>query len=70
MWSWEYPFCRIPSNASKAAAVRLKTLVVLLQPNTAGKSDSLDALQLLSELGISRIFKEAPDPSSPLKWRT
>ena len=27
----------------------LETLVVLLQPNTAGKSYSLDALQLLSE---------------------
>ena len=42
--------------------VRLSQLVVLFGPNAAGKSNLLDALQLLSKLGTSRMFKEAFDP--------
>ena len=42
--------------------VRLKPLAVLFGPNAAGKSNFLDALQLLSELGTSRTVKEAFDP--------
>ena len=39
--------------------VRLSQLVVLFGPNAAGKSNLLDALQLLSKLGTSRTLKEA-----------
>lgn len=42
--------------------VRLPQLVVLFGPNSAGKSNLLDALQLLSKLGTSRTLKEAFDP--------
>lgn len=42
--------------------VSLSQLVVLFGPNAAGKSNLLDALQLLSELGTSRTVKEAFDP--------
>ena len=42
--------------------VRLPQLVVLFGPNAAGKSNLLDALQLLSKLGTSRTLKEAFDP--------
>ena len=42
--------------------VRLSPLAVLFGPNAAGKSNVLDALQLLSELGTSRTLKEAFDP--------
>ena len=42
--------------------VRLSQLVVLFGPNAAGKSNLLDALQLLSKLGTSRTLKEAFDP--------
>lgn len=42
--------------------VRLSQLVVLFGPNAAGKSNLLDALQLLSKLGTSRTVKEAFDP--------
>ena len=42
--------------------VRLSQLVVLFGPNAAGKSNFLDALQLLSKLGTSRTLKEAFDP--------
>ena len=42
--------------------VRLSQLVVLFGPNAAGKSNVLDALQLLSKLGTSRTLKEAFDP--------
>ena len=35
---------------------------VLFGPNAAGKSNFLDALQLLSKLGTSRTLKEAFDP--------
>ena len=42
--------------------VRLTQLVVLFGPNAAGKSNLLDALQLLSKLGTSRTLKEAFDP--------
>ena len=42
--------------------VRLPQLVVLFGPNSAGKSNLLDALQLLSKLGASRTLKEAFDP--------
>ena len=43
--------------------VKLKPLTVLFGPNAAGKSNLLDALQLLSKLGTSRTIKEAFDPS-------
>ncbi len=42
--------------------VLLSRLVVLFGPNAAGKSNLLDALQLLSKLGTSRTLKEAFDP--------
>ena len=42
--------------------VELCPLVVLFGPNAAGKSNLLDALQLLSKLGTSRTLKEAFDP--------
>lgn len=41
--------------------VRLSQLVVLFGPNAAGKSNLLDALQLLSKLGTIRTLKEAFD---------
>ena len=44
------------------AEVRLGSLAVLFGPNAAGKSNLLDALQLLSKLGTSRTVKEAFDP--------
>ena len=40
----------------------LPSLAVLFGPNAAGKSNFLDALQLLSKLGTSRTLKEAFDP--------
>ena len=40
----------------------LSPLVVLVGPNAAGKSNLLDALQLLSRLGTSRTLREAFDP--------
>ena len=43
--------------------VKLKPLTVLFGPNAVGKSNLLDALQLLSKLGTSRTLKEAFDPS-------
>ena len=43
-------------------AVNLSQIVVLFGPNAAGKSNFLDALQLLSKLGTSRTLKEAFDP--------
>ena len=39
----------------------LPSLAVLFGPNAAGKSNFLDALQLLSKLGTSRTLKEAFD---------
>ncbi|MYC93538.1 MAG: AAA family ATPase [Caldilineaceae bacterium SB0661_bin_32] len=42
--------------------VNLSQLVVLFGPNAAGKSNFLDALQLLSKMGTSRTLKEAFDP--------
>ena len=42
--------------------MNLSQLVVLFGPNAAGKSNFLDALQLLSKLGTSRTLKEAFDP--------
>ena len=42
--------------------VRLSQIVVLFGANAAGKSNLLDALQLLSKLGTSRTLKEAFDP--------
>ena len=42
--------------------VSLEPLTVLFGPNAAGKSNILDALQLLSKLGTSRTLKEAFDP--------
>ena len=42
--------------------VRLSQLVVLFGPNASGKSNLLDALQLLSKLGTTRTLKEAFDP--------
>ena len=44
------------------AEVQLEPLAVLFGPNAAGKSNFLDALQLLSKLGTSRTVKEAFDP--------
>ena len=42
--------------------VHLEPLTVLFGPNAAGKSNFLDALQLLSKLGTSRTLKEAFEP--------
>ena len=42
--------------------VRLESLAVLFGPNAAGKSNFLDALQLVSKFGTSRTVKEAFDP--------
>ena len=42
--------------------VTLETLTVLFGPNAAGKSNFLDALQLLTRLGASRTLKDAFDP--------
>ncbi|HSN87044.1 MAG TPA: AAA family ATPase, partial [Thermoanaerobaculia bacterium] len=42
--------------------VRLQPLSVLFGPNAAGKSNFLDALQLLSQIVTSRTLKEAFDP--------
>ena len=42
--------------------VRLAPLAVMFGPNAAGKSNFLDALQLLAKLGTSRTVKEAFDP--------
>lgn len=44
------------------AEVSLEPLTVLFGPNAAGKSNFLDALQLLSKLGTSRTLKDAFDP--------
>lgn len=42
--------------------VSVEPLTVLFGPNAAGKSNFLDALQLVSKLGTSRTLKEAFDP--------
>lgn len=42
--------------------VRLAPLTLLFGANAAGKSNFLDALQLLSKLGTSRTLKEAFEP--------
>jgi len=42
--------------------VSLQPLSVLIGPNAAGKSNFLDALQLLSGVAVSRTLKEAFDP--------
>jgi predicted ATPase len=42
--------------------VRLQSLSVLFGPNAAGKSNFLDALQLLSKLVTSRTLKDAFEP--------
>ena len=42
--------------------VRLSPLTLLFGPNAAGKSNFLDALQLLSKLATSQTLKEAFDP--------
>lgn len=39
--------------------VSLPNLAVFFGPNAAGKSNLLDALQLLSKLGTSRTIEEA-----------
>ena len=39
--------------------VTLEPLTVLFGPNAAGKSNFLDALQLLSRIGASRTLREA-----------
>ena len=46
----------------KDVEVTLSPLVVLVGPNAAGKSNLLDALQLLSKMGTSRTMMEAFDP--------
>ena len=43
-------------------SVELKPLTLLFGPNAAGKSNLLDAVQLLSRLATSRTLKEAFDP--------
>jgi predicted ATPase len=42
--------------------VELQPLSVLFGPNAAGKSNFLDALQLLSRMAVSRTLKEAFEP--------
>lgn len=42
--------------------VELEELTVIMGPNAAGKSNFLDALQLLSKLATSRTLKEAFEP--------
>lgn len=42
--------------------VRLRPLTVIFGPNAAGKSNFLDALQLLSRAATARTLKEAFDP--------
>ena len=42
--------------------VALKPLTLLIGPNSAGKSNLLDAVQLLSRLATSRTLKEAFEP--------
>ncbi len=44
------------------AEVKLESLTLLFGPNAAGKSNFLDALQLLSGLATSRTLREAFDP--------
>lgn len=44
------------------AEVALKPLTLLFGPNTAGKSNLLDAVQLLSRLATSHTLKEAFEP--------
>ncbi len=46
----------------RAVEVTLQPLSVLFGPNAAGKSNFLDALQLLSKIVASRTLKEAFDP--------
>ena len=46
----------------KDVSVSLDPLSVLFGPNAAGKSNFLDALQLLSRIATSRTLKEAFDP--------
>lgn len=46
----------------ESVEVSLESLAVLFGPNAAGKSNFLDALQLLSRLATSRTLKEAFDP--------
>src|SRR4051794_40520410 len=56
---------RIEINGYKSlqhVTVALEPLVVLLGPNAAGKSNFLDALQLLSRIVTCRTLKEAFDP--------
>ena len=50
------------TSHSPKSRVSLEPLTVLFGPNAAGKSNFLDALQLLSKLGTSRTLKEAFDP--------
>ena len=40
----------------------LQPLTVLFGPNAAGKSNFLDAMQLLSRMAFSRTLKEAFEP--------
>ena len=42
--------------------LNLKPLCVLVGPNASGKSNFLDALQLLSRIAICQILKDAFDP--------
>src|SRR3989338_6724593 len=45
-----------------AVDVSLRPLSVLFGPNAAGKSNFLDALQLLSRIATSRTLKDAFEP--------
>ncbi len=42
--------------------IQLRPLTVLFGPNSAGKSNFLDALQLLSRVASSRTLSEAFEP--------
>lgn len=56
---------RIKINGYKSfnnLEVRLQPLSVFFGPNAAGKSNFLDALQLLSAIVTSRTLKEAFEP--------
>jgi predicted ATPase len=46
----------------RAIDIKLKPLSVLFGPNAAGKSNFIDALQLLSRIAASRTLKEAFEP--------
>ena len=50
--------------------VTLETLTVLFGPNAAGKSNFLDALQLLTRLGTSRTLRRLPTIRTAPRFRS